>query len=282
MKAPLCHLLIHFSPGENAVVPPFTSKVSKTILIQLLGDASLLSGLREPGGILRKPLVVSPVLKGGKPLFKVAGQDGFLVLRAGTRYSFKVSAIGEQAVGQVLSALMSRLSDNPDLKLFNTSISILGVDVILRDMAELGLPDAGAYRVVFRTPTMLQFPRPWRWRFKKVRYCLLPHPHLIVWSLARHWNSLAPLSLRLDAWKLSCYANYALVEVDYDLKPVTAIYEKPASGPRGFVGWALFEHRKGNEKLDRRLRTLLDYANYVGVGKSRSIGFGMVSVEPIT
>jgi len=28
------------------------------------------------------------------------------------------------------------------------------------------------------------------------------------------------------------------------------------------------------------LRVLLDYANYVGVGKSRSIGFGMVEVKP--
>jgi len=56
------------------VVPPFTSKASKTILIRLLGDSSLISGFREPGGLLRKPLVASPVMASGRPLFKLQGQ----------------------------------------------------------------------------------------------------------------------------------------------------------------------------------------------------------------
>ena len=280
MRAPLCHLSIHFSPEGDVVVPPFTSKVSKTILIQILGDDSLLLGMRDPGGILRKPLIVSPVLNGGRPLFRIAGQNRIMRLRAGTRYAFRASAVGDPAVQRVLGALIDNLPVEQDLKLFNTRVSILDVDVVLRDLPDLGLPDAGAYRISFKTPTILQFPRPWRWRFDRARYCLLPHPHLIIWSLARHWNSLAPPPLRLDAWRLSCYAGYALVEVDYDIRPVTAIYEG-SSGPRGFMGWILFEHRKGNARLDGKLRALLDYANYVGVGKSRSIGFGMVEVRPV-
>ncbi|MBS7612233.1 CRISPR system precrRNA processing endoribonuclease RAMP protein Cas6, partial [Candidatus Bathyarchaeota archaeon] len=31
---------------------------------------------------------------------------------------------------------------------------------------------------------------------------------------------------------------------------------------------------------DESLLKLLDYANYVGVGRSRSIGFGVVEVKP--
>jgi len=286
LRAPLCHVSFEFTPEQDVVVPPFTSKVSKTILIQLLGDGSLLSGLREPGGLLRKPLVVSPILAGGSPLFKLQGQEGFIVLRANKRYSFTVSAIGSLASEKLLSCLIDELPCD-GIRLFNTQVCLLGVNVVVRDLSELGLPDAPAYKITFKTPTVLQFPRPWRWRFKAPRYCLFPHPYLIVWSLVRHWNSLAPPSMRLEPLRLSYYASYALIEADFNIRAVTAIYEKASSdrrrpsGPRGFIGWVLFEHRKGNEKLDRHLRALLDYANYVGIGKSRSIGFGMVSVKPI-
>ena len=282
MKAPLCHLTFHFTPEQDVVVPPFTSKVSKTILIQLLGDGSLISGIREPGGLLRKPLVVSPVMAGGRPLFKLQGQGGFMVLRAGHRYSFAVSAIGSLASEKFLNCLLDGLPRD-GLKLFNARVSILGVDVVIRDLLELCLPEADAYRMAFRTPTVLQYPRPWRWWFKdENRYCLFPHPHLIIWSLARHWNSLVPPDMKVpDVHRLACYASYALVETDYDVRPITVVYERDGTGPRAFVGWVLFEHRVGNAKLDRRLRVLLDYANYVGVGKSRSIGFGMVEVRPI-
>lgn len=285
MRVPLCHLTFHFTPERDVVVPPFTSKVSKTILIQLLGDASLLSGLREPGGLVRKPLVLSPVLAGGRPLFKLQGQEGFMVLRAGRRYSFSVSAIGSLASERFLDRIVEKMPSN-GLKLFNSQVSMLSVDVVVRDLAELCLPEADVYRVEFKTPTILQYPTPWRWGSKGARYCLFPHPHLMVWSLARHWNSLAPPGMRApDIHRLACYANYALLEADYELRPVTVVYERGpggSSGPRAFLGWVLYEHRKVSQKLDIWLKRLLDYANYVGVGKSRSIGFGMVEVGPAT
>jgi len=282
LRAPLCYLTFHFTPEQDVVVPPFTSKVSKTILIRLLGDGSLISGIREPGGLLRKPLVVSPVMASGRPLFKLQGQGGFIVLRTGHRYSFEVSAVGSPASEKLLNCLLDKLPCD-GIRLFNAEVSVLGVDVAVRDLSDLCLPEADAYRVEFKTPTILQYPRPWRWWFKdENRYCLFPHPHLMVWSLARHWNSLAPPGLKVpDIYRLSCYAHYALVEADYNLRPVSVVYERDGSGPRAFMGWVLFERRLGNPKLDRHLRVLLDYANYVGVGKSRSIGFGMVEVRPV-
>ena len=287
MRVPLCHLVFHFAPEQDVVVPPFTSKVSKTVLIQLLGDRALLSGIHEPGGLLRKPLVVSPVFMKGRPLFKLQGQKGLIVLRASHRYCFTASAIGHLASEKLLNCLLDKLPCD-DLRLFNTRISVLNVDVTIKDLSELCLPEARAYRIEFRTPTVLQYPRPWRWRFDEARYSLFPNPHLIIWSLARHWNSLTPPGLRVpDIYRLACYANFALVEADYDLRPVTVIYERGGgrglngSGPRAFLGWVLYEHRKGNPRLDKWLMRLLDYANYVGIGKSRAIGFGMVRVRPI-
>lgn len=79
---------------------------------------------------------------------------------------------------------------------------------------------------------------------------------------------------------LISYSNYASVEVDYSLKPVTVIYDERRR-PRGFIGWVIYEHRRISPKLSRHLSRLLDYANYVGVGRFRSIGFGVVDVKAL-
>ena len=124
-------------------------------------------------------------------------------------------------------------------------------------------------------------PKSLKWKFKGPRYILFPHPFLIFWSLGTHWNTYAPPSLRIrDIWKLSYYAIHALMEVDYDLKPITAVYNGK-KGPRAFAGWVIYKFRGVSKRLNQKLLRLLDYANYVGVGKSRSIGFGMTKIKPL-
>ncbi|HID18234.1 TPA: CRISPR system precrRNA processing endoribonuclease RAMP protein Cas6, partial [Candidatus Bathyarchaeota archaeon] len=71
-----------------------------------------------------------------------------------------------------------------------------------------------------------------------------------------------------------------LVETNHRIKPVTAVYDGRRR-PRGFIGWVIYEHRKLKPKLSRRISQLMEYANYVGVGRSRAIGFGITEVKAI-
>ena len=152
-------------------------------------------------------------------------------------------------------------------------------EVKAKSFNEIGLKEADAYKITFKTPTLLQAPKIIK-TDQTVRHVLFPSPKLITWSLAMHWNKYAPEHLKIpDIAKLATYSDYCLVEVDYRLKPTTAIYDE-RKRPRGFIGWTLYKWKpKGKKQYEQTLLKLLDYANYIGIGRSRSIGFGVVSIR---
>jgi CRISPR/Cas system endoribonuclease Cas6 (RAMP superfamily) len=49
---------------------------------------------------------------------------------------------------------------------------------------------------------------------------------------------------------------------------------------RGFIGWVLYDLRTArNTSSLRKILTLLDYSQYVGVGRSRATGFGQLRLK---
>jgi len=219
-------------------------------------------------------------MSNGKPIFKFKKTQDFIELKAGKPYEFHVSVIEKEFSKSLTYSLIENYNQTP-IDILNAKAEITYMNINLKQMEELRLSNSDAYHVEFKTPTILQMPKSLRWRFKGPRYVLFPHPYLMIWSLATHWNTYAPPSLRIhDVWKLAYYATHALMEVDYNIKPVTAIYTK-GKGPRGFIGWVLYKFRGVSKRLNEQILRLLDYANYMGIGKSRSIGFGMVEAKPI-
>ncbi|MGC9113451.1 CRISPR system precrRNA processing endoribonuclease RAMP protein Cas6, partial [Acidilobus sp.] len=73
------------------------------------------------------------------------------------------------------------------------------------------------------------------------------------------------------------------VEVDYDVRPTTAVIGRDYLGRlrllRGFTGWAVYSVKEGlgSAVLDR----LLAIASELGVGKLRAMGMGEVRAEVI-
>jgi CRISPR-associated endoribonuclease Cas6 len=95
-----------------------------------------------------------------------------------------------------------------------------------------------------------------------------------------HWNSQVGEELVIRDSGLPYNSFFLLREVDYRISPVTVYYDEKRR-PRGFIGRVLYHLAPTRrQKRRRNLLRLLDYANYVGVGKSRTMGFGMVSVKP--
>ncbi|MEM2448618.1 MAG: CRISPR-associated endoribonuclease Cas6 [Candidatus Bathyarchaeia archaeon] len=278
---------INFTSLSNIIIPPFSSKVSRTLFIRMFNR-----GVEKPveyfssEKFVFKPLILTPVywMDGKRYLFKVDDSEGLskpLILRENTKYCFYAVLISRG--GGELSSLIQGLAPSLKLELFNGEVLVENIGVEVKSFEGFGFKDSdGLIRVEFKTPVLISFPKSWVKLERKTpaRHSLFPIPSFMIHGLAEHWNSYAPEELKIpNVAKLRIYSNYSLVEQDYSVKPVTAVYDEKRR-PRGFIGWTLYKHRRLNRSLDESLLKLLDYANYVGVGRSRSIGFGVVEVKP--
>jgi len=258
--------------GE-AILPPFTSKACKTIVIKALEASKLSAELPERKA--RKPYAVTPLFKDGRALIKEEREEGYVTVKPGETYEFEL-----RLVGTSLTPIISSLASAPSVvEAFQRRVLLAVQDITFKSFESMGIPEAQLLKLNFLTPALLKLPKLKELALEETKHSLFPQPSLMIYSLALHWNKYAPDELKVDDVELLAkYADYALMEVDYGLKPFTAVYDEKRR-PRGFVGWTLYKLRRLNYKLHEQLTRLLDYANYVGIGRSRSIGFGVVKVE---
>ncbi|MEM0382123.1 MAG: CRISPR-associated endoribonuclease Cas6 [Nitrososphaerota archaeon] len=266
-------IIVTFVAAGNAIIPPFSAKVSRLILHRLSEVYRRLSGMRASF----KPVSVSPLFYDGSPLIKVKGENRILMLRDGDHYSFNSCLItGEEfSLDELVSFEKSVIDD-----VFGSSIAIESVRVEVRKYDSFGFEKPSAVKLSFLSPALLQLPG-----FigrKTNRYALFPVPSLLISSLVEHWNTNSDPNMYIkNPYYLTYYSNYALLEADFQLRPVTVIYDEKRL-VRGVSGWVLFDLRKSrNTPSLRHILALLDYAQYVGVGKSRATGFGQVSIKCI-
>jgi len=151
----------------------------------------------------------------------------------------------------------------------------------IKDFANLTLGRPNILKMNFISPVLLQLPS--YGRFKNGRHLLFPLPSIIIRSLLDHWNAnCGPDNVIRRSIYLQIYSNYALVEADFNIKPVTVYYDGVRK-PRGFIGWVVYEVRARRKKnAYNNLMRLLDYARYVGIGKSRATGFGQIELIPLS
>ncbi|WP_168065897.1 CRISPR-associated endoribonuclease Cas6 [Sulfolobus sp. S-194] len=247
---------------DEVIVQPFTSKVSR-IVVSNYPSYVKISESNEP----LKPVRVTVIRdEEGRSIFKSMGYK-ILKLKAGVNYYFDLTSLDINLFEEVVS--------NPyfNVKVYSTEASVEVRETKVFEEPEI--EDSKAYRIEFKTPTLIQPPRP-NFKRKKNRYLLFPFSPYFLVSIQRHWNKYQEKKIIISHSR----ALYYFKEVDYNLRPVTIIYDK--SKVRGFVGWALFTlEARRNSSLRDGIRKLLAYANYVGVGKSRAIGFGEVMVKSI-
>ncbi len=269
----LVKLRFNVVPAEDIIIPPFSSKVSKTILIRVIPELESLFNEKEAV----KPIVTSPIFREGKPLVKYKdGEDKPLALFSNTPYYFETTLIGDLTFK--LTDILTNLIDRK-VEVYNGKIRIADVQVEVKSFDQLSFPSSSYVRFDFLTPILLTLPLS-KEKYGYVRHFLFPHPYLMFYSLIMHWNKFAPReNIILAPSKLARYGYYTLLEADYDIQPKTVIYDSSRK-PRGFVGWAIFERKTKKRKYDLLISKLLDYANYVGIGRSRTIGFGKVIIKP--
>ena len=269
-------LKLFFKPEKDVIIPPYSSKLSRSIILKILekeGLTSIVDRIRKP--MTHKPYVFTVVFHGNKPLYRTEEEKEKkpLMLKGRRVYWFKFTIIEGVEAHKVVGAVASR----SNVEVYSTKFSIVGIEAETVDFRKVGFEEnPEQLHVKFITPVLLQIPRPRRLRGKVgVRHILFPIPSLIIYSLAKHWNSNAPEEMKIpNIVKLAKISNYIMVEVDHQIKPETVIYDEKRR-PRGFTGWTLYKlNRKVSEKHYKTILKLLKYANYIGVGRSRTIGFG--------
>ncbi|GIU72555.1 MAG: hypothetical protein KatS3mg003_2034 [Candidatus Nitrosocaldaceae archaeon] len=254
---------IRFRVKDDIIIPPFSSKISRSIVIKALGDISF--------NYKYKPYVITPIFRNDKPLIKSIYNNSHIRLFKDKDYHFYFTALD---VG-----LVTKVIENSSIYLYNTEFNITDYELEVKTFGSLMI-DSDKINIRFITPLLLQLPTKWS-GIKRSRNFLLPVPSLMLWSIANHWNNFAPEELKIENCKrLVVFSNYSMLEFDYRLRPLTVVYDDKRT-PTGIIGWIKFSINSNDDKYKNYLKRLLAYANYFGLGRSRAIGFGMVNVNTI-
>ncbi len=283
--------ILRFSvvPLDKCIIPAFSPKLVKTI-IYLIPELEIIRKLYESRDRF-KPFSITPLMtRSGKPLIgnrshKIGPEE---------ELEFRISiAIKDVDALENLGYIDTVVSPHP---LYRVRVYAKELEIISPDSMSIELTKDKLVRFRFLSPVLLStklMAPPLEHFLKRVRsvrerYVLYPSPAHICSYLTKLWNKLfphKPISRKVcsewAAYYMGRLCEVAMIVMDLETKPITIVYDRNRK-PRGFTGWALYEiclekYRRMMERLDK----LFALANYMGIGKSRSIGFGTVRVETI-
>jgi len=275
-------------PLTRLRIPGFSPKLVKTI-IYMVPELGLFRKLYE-ARLRFKPFSITPLFEdGGRALIGSRS----VVVEPGTRLRFCISiAFSDPATIEELGFDQRVVEPRAGEKLL---VSLDSVEVVSVDMLSIGLERSRIVRLRFLSPVLLSTklmapPLPhFLKRVAKIRerYVLYPSSAHICSYLTKLWNTVFPekpvsrkVSDEWAAYYMGRLCEVAMVPIDYRTQPVTVVYDSSRK-PRGFVGWALYEIGDVGRKTLSRIDKILALANYLGLGKSRSIGFGTVRAETV-
>lgn len=271
---------------SRCVVPGFSPKLVKTF-IYLVPQLEVFRKLYEVRAGL-KPFAITPVFLGSKPLI---GSKPHIV-DPGSRLWFRLAiAVEDPSIVEDLSFENVEVSPNPRSRFV---LSVREIEIVSVENLSVGLNGFDkVVKIRFLSPTLLStklMAPPLPHFLKKVerireRYTLFPSPAHVCCYLTKLWNALfpsKPISRKVtpewSAYFMGRLCEVAVIPMDYGIRPITVVYDRNRK-PRGFVGWVLYEIGDVGKKLLRKIDALLGLGKYLGIGKSRSIGFGTVNIE---
>ena len=281
---------------SDAILPPFTSRTVKSIV----GKASCLESVRKLYSSRKsmKPVTLSPLYRGFKPLYvTLTGGGGqsrpSMTVRGGEilKATISVYAGDSELLNSILEDLAS-CGERVDIGYASAYIEPLEVNMVRVEDLESNAVSRGPFKLIIETPLILstKVMTPPRLRGNKVieetrdAYRLLPTPSYILSYAARLVMGLGkgPPDPKVQ-YMVGRLADVMVSEIDYNVKPETALYSGKKGkflkvrGVKGYVAYQIL-----NERFKRISSKLLAIAELMGLGKSRSIGFGRVRIEEFT
>lgn len=260
-----------------AVLPPFTGKVVKSLLIK--SNPLLEKIFEESIPDQPKPIHVTPIgyysRNGVVYLWKRAGvNNGIITVKPDKKYFFTVSC-SEEVSGMILEAVLGINS----IKFFNTEWILTDLDVktykLPNNNPPIKLDNTDSVKVMFRTP--VQPIDPYR-KSKYKRLNILPG---ILFSY--NAGEITKMYKRgPEYWRILDIINYVLIESKTywkTVKQVEVLYEqKTIPALTGYVKyWINKENTSKKEKL--LIENILSHAQIMGAGSSRAIGLGHIEIK---
>ena len=276
-SSPRCYFLaeVWVSPCGDAVIPPFSGKVCKSLLIR--GNSRLLH-VFEGKGLLPKPVRVSPLGCGGGYLWVRGrgGGGGLLTVSGGEEYFFYVGF--DESVSHLV---FDALNGVDGVEVFNVRWRLLNVkffkEYIPSENPRVRLNGVGRVVVEFNSPANLFDP------FKKTRFKrFMP---LAGTVFAYNIGEISRILQRNKYyWELINLANTVLKEtpeVWETVEKVFYVYEgKKIPGLVGKVEYTVDrEILEENREAKTLIENILTHAQIMGVGSGRANGFGHVTVK---
>lgn len=187
---------VYVTPLNNAILPPFTSKVGKTLL----------------GGV-NNGVSVSPLKKGGKYLVKCSNLPTFMEVEGGETYSFEVGGKSEEVV--------NALTNLEEREVFNTTWKI--EDVKIR---EVRVERKETVEVELLTPALLidPFRKDKKKRFTNAFFIAFAVNYMDHFKVTREEYAKVALSLEEKVREEPSTMEY--VRVNYAGKEVVGVLGK--------------------------------------------------------
>ncbi len=281
----LTRFVFSVEPVEGDILlPPFTGRVTKSIVANMDCMRPLWKMYRAKSRF--KPVTFKALRdRGGRPLYKRDGGGKPLELRRNRPLFMEVTVYSPEALllpcrGEEVGIGYGRVAVDP-------------VEASIAKLETLSKESYDTITIRILTPMTISSkimmpPVPPGSRVGRLllgareMYRLLPTPGYILAQALRQWLGVVN-NIHADTmlhYYFGRIADLLLAEVDYRLRPETVLYGKDDNGNelkvRGVTGYmrlAVLE-----QGIKWAVSRLLGLAEYLGLGKSRSIGFGEVRV----
>ncbi len=268
---------ITLSVENEVILPPFTGKVAKSLLIK--GNDKLETIFKSPN-VNPKPIKVSPLgyLKNGKEVFLWVMEKGKLdIIRVGPDREYFFYVGYEETISHMVEEALSNIDSK---ELFKTKWYVSSIEInsytLPSEKGEYGILKSSEVKVSFRSPVNIVDP----YRKSKFRRFLPVAGFLFSYNI----GEIARLERDNKLyWILIDYTSAILQETHnvWDtVKKIYYIYDgEKIPGLTGYIKYYinhdLLESKRGLAVL---IENILQHAEIMGVGSGRANGFGHVKI----
>ncbi|AWR98111.1 CRISPR-associated endoribonuclease Cas6 [Acidianus sulfidivorans JP7] len=271
----------NITPLQNVILPTPSSKVMK----YLIQSGKILPSLKDL--ILSrdkyKPIFISHLGLNQRRIFQTNGN--VKTISKGMRLS---STIAFSTQANVVQEIVDEGVFETAYGKFHLMIEDVEIVEVEKFKEEIERHMKDNIRIRFISPAILSskvlLPPSLSERYKKVDagYSTLPSVGLIMaYAYDVYSNLIGKKEIEVRAFKLGVLSNALSRIMGYDLHPVTVAIGEDKKGnlrkARGVMGWIEFDIP--DEKLKRRALRYLLPSSYLGIGRSRGIGFGEIRLE---
>ena len=279
---------LKITPLSDVILPPMSSRFLKFLVF----ESRCFADIRDVVGSRAsfKGVTLFALRRGVRRLYSTTDSQSLLVVRAGEVLSGRL-AVYSRDFPHLLA-----LSGCEDVVNFHgSSVAYSIEEVIVEDVStlSLGITRGSIFKLIIHTPlllpTKLMTPPPLTGSKLissiKSGYRLLPTPSYILSAACREWLGIVKnekVEGHIAPYVVGRISDIAVHEIDANIKPVTVVYGKNEKGKprlvRGVIGYIAYKLE--SKKLEKVVDKLLAFTTRVGLGKSRSIGFGEVEIKP--